>query len=72
MTDYVFDFSNRDAQNNADSLFVQRWSPRAFEKTSIDDATLERIMQAARLSQVVSMPSLGAFIRRLTQRLMII
>ena len=50
MTDYVFDFSNRDAQNNADSLFVQRWSPRAFEKTSIDDATLERIMQAARLS----------------------
>ena len=28
----------------------KRWSPRAFEKTSIDDATLERIMQAARLS----------------------
>lgn len=50
MSNFDFDFSNRTAKNNADQLIVQRWSPRAFEKTVIDDAVLERIMQAARWS----------------------
>ncbi len=50
MTTTDFDFSKRNSENNSDSLFVQRWSPRAFEKTTIDDPTLERILNAARWS----------------------
>lgn len=44
---------NFDARKNStgiDDLFIQRWSPRAFQKTTIDDATLTRIMEAARWS----------------------
>lgn len=44
---------NFDARKNStgvDDLFLQRWSPRAFQKTAIDDAVLTRIMEAARWS----------------------
>ena len=50
MKPFRFDFSARDADNNADPLFVQRWSPRAFTKTAMDSAALERILHAARWS----------------------
>ena len=50
MTQYSFDFSAREANNNADPLFVQRWSPRAFTKTTIDPVVMERIINAARWS----------------------
>lgn len=50
MSNSDFDFSKRSVDNNADTLFVQRWSPRAFTKTVVDDAVMERIIQAARWS----------------------
>ncbi|MFT6407065.1 MAG: hypothetical protein ACJAQ6_000475, partial [Arenicella sp.] len=33
-------FSARENTMGIDPLFIQRWSPRAFQKTSIDDATM--------------------------------
>lgn len=44
---------NYDARTNStgvDELFIQRWSPRAFQKTVIDDLVMTRIMEAARWS----------------------
>lgn len=43
-------FKARDAIEGVDPLFVERWSPRAFEKTDIATSALERIMDAARWS----------------------
>jgi len=43
-------FDARDNSSCVDDLFIQRWSPRTFQKTSIDDATMQRIMDAARWS----------------------
>ncbi len=48
MSKQVIDFSARSNNNGVDELFTQRWSPRAFEKSSIDETTLQRIMEAAR------------------------
>jgi len=44
------DFANRDALPGVDPLFVTRWSPRAFAKSPVDDATLARLVDAARWS----------------------
>lgn len=35
------------ADNDADPLFVNRWSPRAFNGEAIDDASLFRLLEAA-------------------------
>lgn len=50
MNKQVIDFDARDNITGVDELFIQRWSPRAFQKTSIDDTTMQRIMDAARWS----------------------
>ena len=50
MSKHFIDFNARQNTKGIDPLFIQRWSPRAFQKTSIDDATLQRIMEAARWS----------------------
>ena len=44
------DFANRDALAGVDALFVTRWSPRAFDKSEIEDATIARLVDAARWS----------------------
>ena len=44
------DFSARDASTGVDPLFLERWSPRAFQPHEIELATLTRIMDAARWS----------------------
>jgi len=41
-------FENRDAIDGLNSLFVERWSPRAFQSYSIELPMLTRIMEAAR------------------------
>ncbi len=46
---YAADFSARKGAL-ADNMFVQRWSPRAFEKTSISQDVLNQIFDAARLA----------------------
>jgi len=43
-------FAHRDALSGVDTLFVTRWSPRAFDKSPVDDAALARIIDAARWS----------------------
>lgn len=50
MKSQSINFDARENSTGVDDLFIQRWSPRAFEKTSIDDATLTRILEAARWS----------------------
>ncbi len=50
MKSQSINFDARDNTTGVDDLFIQRWSPRAFEKASIDDATLTRIIEAARWS----------------------
>jgi len=50
MSKNAIDFSARENPMDVNDLFIQRWSPRAFEKTSIEDATMLRIMEAARWS----------------------
>lgn len=42
------DYSDRDALDGVNPLFVERWSPRAFAPGAIDDAVLRRIFDAAR------------------------
>lgn len=42
------DFSQREKDAVADELFVQRWSPRVFETSNIEQTTLQRIIDAAR------------------------
>lgn len=44
------DFSARTTDTGLHSMFPQRWSPRAFQQHPIDQATLSRIMDAARWS----------------------
>ena len=44
------DYSNRLKSSIADKLFVNRWSPRAFESFSISDDILKKIIDAARWS----------------------
>jgi len=43
-------FAERDTSSGVDQLFLERWSPRAFQKHEIDHETLHRIMDAARWS----------------------
>lgn len=50
MTSQNIDFSARATNTGVDSLFVERWSPRAFQQHVIPDETLRRIFDAARLS----------------------
>lgn len=50
MSSDVIDFSARANNAGANSLFIERWSPRAFQKHTIDTETLNRIMEAARWS----------------------
>ena len=50
MSDNQIDFSERQTKVDVDPIFVERWSPRAFQQYQIDDATLLRIMEAARWS----------------------
>jgi nitroreductase len=50
MSKQDIDFGARENPRGIDELFIQRWSPRAFQKSSIDDATMSRIMEAARWS----------------------
>ncbi|MBU2712312.1 nitroreductase family protein [Zooshikella harenae] len=44
------DFSARDVVPGVDRLFIERWSPRAFEQKKIDQTTLTRLFDAARWS----------------------
>lgn len=44
------DFSNRTNLSSVDSLFIERWSPRAFQKVDIESAVLTKIFDAARWS----------------------
>lgn len=50
MSDNQIDFSERQTKVDVDPIFVERWSPRAFQQHVIDEATLTRIMEAARWS----------------------
>ena len=50
MTSQSIDFSARNTDTGVDPMFTHRWSPRAFQKHTIDQATLARIMDAARWS----------------------
>ncbi len=49
-TDSSADFSQRDPADGVAELLCQRWSPRSFEKKTIADADLLKIMDAARWS----------------------
>lgn len=49
-TDSSADFSQRDPTDGVAELLCQRWSPRSFEKKTIADADLLKIMDAARWS----------------------
>ena len=42
------DFSNRQTDHDVNSLFVQRWSPRAFQPFEVDAKVMGRIVEAAR------------------------
>ena len=44
------DFSARQSQQQVDSLFTQRWSPRAFNGEPVSHADLSTILEAARWS----------------------
>ncbi len=44
------DFSQRQPNNGADPLFIERWSPRAFQKAAVSDEALTRMVEAARWS----------------------
>ena len=44
------DFSKRSNPNSVDNLFIERWSPRAFQKFEIEHGVLSKIMDAARWS----------------------
>jgi len=50
MTEQAIDFKYRETETGVNELFLRRWSPRAFQKTSIDTAVMRRIMDAARWS----------------------
>ncbi|MBL4743744.1 MAG: nitroreductase family protein, partial [Cycloclasticus sp.] len=42
------DFSNRDLTTGVNEQFLQRWSPRAFKKTTLPEDTIKSIFEAAR------------------------
>ena len=44
------DFSKRRNPNSIDDLFIERWSPRAFQKANIEQSVLTKIIDAARWS----------------------
>jgi nitroreductase len=44
------DFSARQSQQEVDSLFTQRWSPRAFKSEPVSNEDLSKIFEAARWS----------------------
>ncbi len=44
------DFSKRRSSHDVLPMFVERWSPRAFQQHDVDEATLARIIEAARWS----------------------
>ena len=48
---YEIDYSQRDALQNVDKLFVNHWSPRSFKKEEIPQKVLENIIDAAHWSQ---------------------
>lgn len=50
MSKQIIDYSARENSTGVNPLFIERWSPRAFEKTSIDTPTMTRIIEAARWS----------------------
>ncbi|RBP51598.1 nitroreductase family protein [Arenicella xantha] len=50
MNSKSIDFSARNTDVDVDPLFVQRWSPRAFQAHVIEPAVMHRIMEAARWS----------------------
>lgn len=50
MSKQKVNFSARANTTGVDELFIQRWSPRAFQKSVIEQSTMERIMDAARWS----------------------
>ena len=50
MSEQPIDFKYRQTSTGVAPLFVERWSPRAFQKASIDGAVMQRIMDAARWS----------------------
>jgi nitroreductase len=39
---------HRDVQHQVDSIFAERWSPRAMDGEALDQATLDRLFEAAR------------------------
>lgn len=47
---YAADFGQRDPAPGVDTLFVERWSPRALRKVEIPEAELRTIFDAARWS----------------------
>lgn len=48
---YKIDYSQRNAGQDVDELFVKRWSPRSFKKEDLPTETIESIIDAARWSQ---------------------
>lgn len=50
MKNSKINFDARTDDSGVAPLFVQRWSPRAFQKHAIDAETMQRIMAAARWS----------------------
>ncbi len=44
------DFDRRDALPGVDPVFVERWSPRAFQPGTLDDEVIARLIDAARWS----------------------
>ena len=46
----MLNFDARSTDSGVNTLFTQRWSPRAFQAHQIDSPTMQRIMDAARWS----------------------
>ncbi len=44
----TIDLSSRTQSSFADNIFVERWSPRSFDKFEVNDAQLIKIIDAAR------------------------
>ena len=49
-TESDIDFDARDALPGVDPIFVERWSPRAFQPGALDEAVTARLIDAARWS----------------------
>ncbi len=50
MSNSEINFAARANQSGIDPLFIERWSPRAFQKHEISDEVMHRMMDAARWS----------------------